>query len=390
MTSRPVDMGWASELINGLRIDPRELKIICPFIKARALDQILVFPPASIRVITRFNLADFTEGTSDIAALQKLLDAGATVRGIRNLHAKLYLFGSSRAIITSANLTNAGLWRNHEFGFLTDDRKSVEACRAYFDDLWHRAGDDLQRDQLEDWSRQVTRYLATGAQPGISAPVGDFGAHAGIQDPPGAHTPPVIAEAPQAFVKFLGQSANRVSPSFQTLGEIEAGGCHWCLCYPNNRRPRSVEEGAVMFIARLTDEPDIRVFGRAIGMKHEPGRDDATPVDTQLRSWIGRWPHYIRVHHAQFVRGTMANGVSLYEMMDALQPDSFETTRRNTARGDGNINPRRAYMRSPHVRLSTNAFVWLNERLHAAFKTHGVIPPSILDKLDWPDHSNTP
>ena len=390
MKSRPVDTGWVSELIIGLRLDPRELRIICPFIKARALDQILVLPPASIRVITRFNLADFAEGVSDIAALQKLLDARATVRGIRNLHAKLYLFGSSRAIITSANLTKAGLWHNHEFGFITDDKESVEACRAYFDDLWYRAGDDLQRDQLEDWDGQVTRHLATGARPGISTPLGDFGAHTGIQDPPGPHTPPVIDDAPQAFVKFLGLSGNRVSSSHETLEEIKDAGYHWSLCYPKNRRPRSIEEGAVMFIARLTDEPDIRVFGRAIGLKHEPGRDDATQADIKLRSWIERWPHYIRVHHAQFVLGTMAEGVSLYELMDALQSDSFESTQRNAARGEGNINPRRAYIRSPYVRLSTSGFAWLNERLEAAFKTHGMIPGSVLDKLDWPDLSSKP
>ena len=41
-----------------------------------------------------------------------------------------------------------------------------------------------------------------------------------------------------------------------------------------------------MFIARLTDEPDIRIFGRAIGMEHEPGRDDATSSDIARRDWV--------------------------------------------------------------------------------------------------------
>jgi phosphatidylserine/phosphatidylglycerophosphate/cardiolipin synthase-like enzyme len=67
-----------------------------------------------LQAITWFNLADFAKGVSDIDALRMLLDAGASVRGIRNLHAKVYLFGVSRAIITSANLTAAALDRNHE------------------------------------------------------------------------------------------------------------------------------------------------------------------------------------------------------------------------------------------------------------------------------------
>ena len=43
--------------------------------------------PGNVQVITRFNLADFAEGVSDIEALRLLLDAGADIRGIRSLHA---------------------------------------------------------------------------------------------------------------------------------------------------------------------------------------------------------------------------------------------------------------------------------------------------------------
>ena len=93
---RLVDSGWAAELIDGVREGPDELRIECPFIKERALDRLLELGPKNIRVITRFNLADFADGVSDIAALRKLLRASAAVRGIRNLHAKLYLFGDRR------------------------------------------------------------------------------------------------------------------------------------------------------------------------------------------------------------------------------------------------------------------------------------------------------
>ena len=76
----------------------------------------------------------------------------------------------------------------------------------------------------------------------------------------------------------------------------------------------------MIFISRLTrDRDDIRVFGLAIGMRHVPGRDDATPADIKRRSWRKTSPHYIRVHHAQFVAGTMENGVSLYKLMDSLR-----------------------------------------------------------------------
>lgn len=70
-----------------------------------AIQGLLRHHPGRVQAITRFNLADFAEGVSDVAALQELLKVGARVRGVRNLHAKLYVFGKSRAIITSFNLT---------------------------------------------------------------------------------------------------------------------------------------------------------------------------------------------------------------------------------------------------------------------------------------------
>ena len=109
---RLVDAEWDQELSAAIRADPSEVRIVCPFIKERALERLLSARPGDVQVITRFNLADFADGVSDVEALRMLLDAGASIRGIRNLHAKLYLFGTSRAIITSANLTEAALTRN--------------------------------------------------------------------------------------------------------------------------------------------------------------------------------------------------------------------------------------------------------------------------------------
>ena len=69
----------------------------------------------------------------------------------------------------------------------------------------------------------------------------------------------------------------------------------------------------------------------------------APPEDIARRRWKEKWPRYIRVHHAEFVAGTMANGISLNELMDTLGSDSFASTQRNATRGTGNTDPRRAY-----------------------------------------------
>ena len=123
-------------------------------------------------------------------------------------------------------------------------------------------------------------------------------------------------------------------------------------------------------------------------MRHQPGRDDATSADIALRSWKEKWSRYIRVHHAEFVAGTMANGVFLNELMGTLGADSFAPTQRNAARGHGNTNPRRAYLQQAAVELSAEGLSWLGEQLQAAFDTHGKVPQDALDQQDWPTLPN--
>jgi hypothetical protein len=314
-----------------------------------------------------------------------VLEAGGRVRGIKGLHAKLYLFGSSRVIVTSANLTRAALDRNPEFGIVSQESTSIATCRAYFDNLWKRGRTDLSLGQLDDWDETVTRSRASAKPVSRGVALGDFGADAGITTSSPIVLPVNVADARQAFVKFLGESDNRVSSACETIEEIDRAGCHWAVAYPASKRPSGVQDDAVIFIGRLTKDPnDIRVFGRAIGIKHKPGRDDATADDIARRPWKAKWPRYIRVHHAEFVAGTMLNGVSLNDLMDALGANSFVPTQRNVTRGAGNTDPRGAYRQQPGVELSTQGLAWLNDNLQAAFDEHGKVAQDTLDKFDWP------
>ena len=75
--------GGGTELTDALRAGVSAFRVICLFIKVAALDRLLSHRPGKVRVISRFNLADFAEGVRDVAALRMLIDAGARVRGIR-------------------------------------------------------------------------------------------------------------------------------------------------------------------------------------------------------------------------------------------------------------------------------------------------------------------
>lgn len=384
MTFQLVDTGWAQVLADAVATDHSKVRLVCPFIKKGAVERLLSGgTPGSLRVITRFNLDDFARGVSDLAALRLLLASGATIRGVKHLHAKLYLFGN-RAVVTSANLTEAALVRNHEFGFVAENGEIVARCRKYFDDLWSKAGADLTSARLAHWEQTVTAYLAKGASPAQASGLGDEGANAGVAAEP-LEFPPVVDESQQAFVKFFGESSNRASRSLSLLEEVRRSGSHWACDYPKDKRPRRVEDGAIMFMARLVKDPaDILIYGRAIGMRHIEGRDDASAADIALRPWKAIWPHYVRVHHAEFVAGTLANGVSLNALMDALKSDAFLPTQRNAAKGEGNTDPRRAYLQQAAVELTPQALVWVNERLQRAFNQYGTLPAAELATLDWP------
>jgi hypothetical protein len=136
-----------------------------------------------------------------------------------------------------------------------------------------------------------------------------------------------------------------------------------------------------MFMGHLVSGPnDIVVYGRAIALRHEPGRDDASPEDIAQRPWLKRWPHFIRVRDAEFVDGVLGNGVSLNELMDELGPHAFGPTAENADRGVGNVDPRKSIRQAAAIRLSEAGASWLNEELESAFQGFGKLPG---DKLDF-------
>jgi hypothetical protein len=381
---RLIDSRWDKVLDEALKVNHASIRIVCPFIKRGVANRLLKYgKPKLVQVITRFSLRDFAAGVSDVSALRLLLENGAQVKGVRNLHAKLYLFGESRAIVTSANLTEAALLTNHELGFVATDAWIIDPCRQYFEKLWSRAGQRLQVAKLADWDRKIAKS-AGGMRQGAATDLDDEGTDVGIPSE-SVILPPWVDRVEQSFVKFFGRGDNRADRSMQILEEVRRSGSHWACTYPKGKRPRMVQDGATMFMGRLVKEPnDTLVYGRAMAIHHEPGRDDATAADLRLRGWKAKWPHYVRVDNSEFVRGNLANGVSLNELMDVLKADSFASTQRHARKGEGNRDPRRAYMRKAAVELSPQGAAWLNERLEGAFAKHGRLPPSALEQLDWP------
>ncbi|MGO6891191.1 MULTISPECIES: hypothetical protein [Rhizobium] len=176
-------------------------------------------------------------------------------------------------------------------------------------------------------------------------------------------------------MKFFGRADNRASLTTLVEEEVIRSGSHWACTYPKGKRPRQVQDGAIMFMARMVQaRSDYVIYGRAIGRKHRPNLDDATEADLSLRAWKANWPHYVRVHDPIFINGSLSAGVSMVDMMEELGAASFMPTQRNLDSKSGdNINPRRAIMRKPHMELTPQACRWIADRLDKALLRHGML-----------------
>ena len=76
-------------------------------------------------LLTRADLRNFALGSSNLHSLCALAKGGVTVHHLDGLHAKVYVFDDTSALVTSANATVAGMSRNWECGLATSDRGIV-------------------------------------------------------------------------------------------------------------------------------------------------------------------------------------------------------------------------------------------------------------------------
>lgn len=141
--------------------------IAAPFISRKPVERLVCRLGArrrSVRLdlLTSLNERSLSDGSVDSAALSWMCGQvpGATVRHLRNLHAKAYVADTHTAIITSANLTHGGLSRNYELGFAVTDPEEVAGIS---NDLREYAGfgvlvpaDALA--ELDDMARRAREY----------------------------------------------------------------------------------------------------------------------------------------------------------------------------------------------------------------------------------------
>jgi len=139
-----------------VRASEKRLRLVSPFVSAAAAAEVVEMADAHagvvVSLVTHPSLEALARGTCDIAALKMVAARGALghVVNLPRLHAKkLYVADDRMALVTSANLTSAGLWHQHEYGVLTSDTSVVRAMCSDIDGM-AKAAHPLSLGALEE------------------------------------------------------------------------------------------------------------------------------------------------------------------------------------------------------------------------------------------------
>ncbi|MCX5778740.1 MAG: phospholipase D family protein [Elusimicrobia bacterium] len=358
------------ELVKSTRI-----RIISPFVGKTTIDWLLKkYASKNISLITRFNLNDFYEGVSQLDAIEALVKTGAYIRGIQGLHSKLYIFDDRTAIITSANFTEGGLVNNFEFGVTIEDVDGINNCVCYFDSLWSAGKHNVSLGEIESWKDEIKKKQQQYPNQKKHDSLADMGAKANrhkVKSAIGSNN--TASNITKCYVKFIGSSNNRDTWNSQIVDIIKESGCNNTLHWPKGKRPNIISDNDIIYIARMTKEPnDYAIFGKAIAHAHDKTRDNVTDEDTKLYSWKKIWPHYIRVSNAVFIKGRLDNCLSLKNLMETFGSNSFASTLKNSQNNNGkNVDPRKSLRQQPGVVLSPDAAQWLNDHFNTAIEKQG-------------------
>jgi hypothetical protein len=134
---------WPERLAEFVSATRHELLIASPWITEPAAKlishQLAAIGPVSVHILARLEEADFFSGSSHIASFRTDTypsHDSLAFRALPMLHGKMLVSDRERVILGSANLTEGGLYRNHEISLLLDSHEIAEACAAEFFRLW--------------------------------------------------------------------------------------------------------------------------------------------------------------------------------------------------------------------------------------------------------------
>ena len=213
----------------------------------------------SIRLLTRTLLTDFARNASDFDAVYSVAQRIGGVFSLSSLHAKVYIIDRKRALITSANATFSGMFRNRECGFEITDRNDIRELGGLIDSgfgstphpqLW-------TVEDLEELRVPVERLRSSLPRVAI-LPEPATEALAPIQLPRRQYDR--LVESFSGWLQLTMEGLSRIRSETFTMDDIVAACASLAASrYPNNRHVREKlrqqmqrlrDLGLVLFIGR--------------------------------------------------------------------------------------------------------------------------------------------
>lgn len=169
--TRVLDPGWSSTFDEIIRSTQNDLLVVTPYYSNQVISRILKL--CNPNVVKRFLLAldgyEAASGYQSMSALRTLLRSRRTVvRTIENLHAKVIISDRRRAVVTSSNLTIAGLESNIEFGVEVEESRIVRGLAESLQYYW-ALGKNLSASELKQFQGQLPKVKPP---PGKTEPYG--------------------------------------------------------------------------------------------------------------------------------------------------------------------------------------------------------------------------
>jgi phosphatidylserine/phosphatidylglycerophosphate/cardiolipin synthase-like enzyme len=126
---------WASRFDEVIAAAKNSLLLCTPYIGRSACNRVtdrlglLKSQTAKVLIVTDLSLQNMFSGATDPSAIADLVRNASktTVKFLPSVHAKVYIADLERAVVTSANMTDSGLFRNFEYGVLFSDSQTVKA-----------------------------------------------------------------------------------------------------------------------------------------------------------------------------------------------------------------------------------------------------------------------
>ena len=223
---------WRTEFNRLISSAKKELRIVAPYYSEGPIEGILKSDGKTVKkyfvlALSERGVVGHTQSTSTIKRI--LDDKSSRLRFLTNLHAKFIVADKRTAIVTSSNLTGAGLESNVEVGVRVYDPKLVEELARHFDGLWLKAK-PIDTASLEEYTGLIAAKKGGGGHGNV------FGGHVKLGTLPEHPTAPDTPTLGWILVhshKAYGKPGEYEDPQQELKKDFEPGlHWHWTLSRP--------------------------------------------------------------------------------------------------------------------------------------------------------------